>query len=253
MANISARQKLLKEVRLLLGEGMVDVELDQEHYELAFDMALDRYRTRSQNAMEESFLFLDVQPEVSTYTLPDEVQEVRDLYRRNIGGTMGGGSTIDPFGLAYTNAMYQIGTGGSGGGSGGLANYEMAMQNQELIGRMFGRDVQFTWNTATKKFFVQRKFGANEEVCLHVYNTKPEEVLLADPYARQWLRDWTQAKAKFMLATAYAKFGQLAGPQGGITLNGAEQKQEAVAEMERLENELHWLVDGHEGYTFIIG
>ena len=43
MANISARQKLLKEVRLLLGEGMVDVELDQEHYELAFDMALDRY------------------------------------------------------------------------------------------------------------------------------------------------------------------------------------------------------------------
>lgn len=66
MANISARQKLLKEIRLLLGEGMVDVELDQEHYELAFDMALDRYRTRSQNAMEESFLFLDVQPEVST-------------------------------------------------------------------------------------------------------------------------------------------------------------------------------------------
>jgi hypothetical protein len=236
---------------------MVDIELDPAHYDLAVDLALDTYRQRSQNAMEESFLFLDVQPDVAVYTLPREVQEVRDIYRRNMGGTSAGsGATIDPFGLAYTSSLYQLGAGGSNtGGMGGmsLATYELGMQYQELLGRMFGREVQFNWNPATKKIVIQRRFQATEEIALQVYNTKPEEVLLEDPYGRPWLRSYTTAQCKLMLGEAYSKYSGLAGPQGGITLKGDALKAEGQAEIEKLEKEIYDLVDGHVGYHFIVG
>ncbi|RYE97886.1 MAG: hypothetical protein EOO77_38235 [Oxalobacteraceae bacterium] len=237
---------------------MVDIELDPDHYDLAVDISLDVYRQRSQNAMEESFKFLDVQPDVAVYTLPKEVQEVRDIYRRTIGGTAGG-ATVDPFSLAYTSSLYQLGSGSNPGGVGGggsqmsLATYELGLQYQELLGRMFGRDVQFNWNPATKKIMIQRRFQAQEEIALQVYNTKPEEVLLADPYARPWLRSYTLAQCKLMLGEAYSKYSGLAGPGGGITLKGDALKAEGQTEIEKLEKEIYDLVDGHSGYGFVIG
>jgi hypothetical protein len=258
MSSLPPRQKLIREVQLRLGGGMVDIELDPDHYDLAVDISLDIYRQRSQNAMEETFIFLTIQSEVSHYTLPSDVQEVRDILRRSMGGTAAGsGATVDPFGLAYTNTLYMgLNPGGTGlgaGGTGSLATYELGMQYQELLGRMFGRDVQFSWNPATKKLTVQRKFQANEEVAVHVYQAKPEEVLFADPYARVWLRSYTTAQCKLMLGEAYSKYSGLAGPQGGITLKGDALKTEGQAEVEKLEKEIFDLVDGHQGYHFIIG
>lgn len=252
---MTPREKIYKDVELLLGGQMVDVELDPEHYALAFDLALDRYRFRSDNALEESFVFLNAQPNVSEYTLPAEIQEVRDVYRRTIGATGGGGATIDPFSLAFTNNLYMIQNPGGlgGGGSGFLAQYDMAMGYQELAGRMFGRDVQFTWNAATKKIFFHRRFQSQETMALHVYNTKSEDVLLKDPYARVWLREYTLARSKIMLGEAYSKYGQMAGPQGGITLKGDALKTEGQAELERLETELKNQTDAHNGFGFVIG
>jgi GTPase involved in cell partitioning and DNA repair len=56
-----------------------------------------------------------------------------------------------------------------------------------------------------------------------------------------------------MIAQAREKFAQIAGPQGGTSLNGSALKAEATAEIERLETELATQVAGGRGYTFIIG
>lgn len=259
MSATPARQKLMKQIKVRLGGGIVDNELDPDHFEYAIDVAIDRYRMRSNNAMEESFLFMQLQPEIATYTLPDEVQEVREIYRRTMGGGNGTGAMIDPFALAYTNNMYMLSSpGGSGamgtaGGAGQLALYDFAAQYQETAGRLFGRDVQFSWNAATKKLVLHRRFTGQEEVALHVYNTKPEEVLFADPYAKVWLRDYSIAQCKLIMGEARSKFASYAGPQGGVTLNGDALKQEALAEIERLEKELETQVDAHEGFGFVIG
>src|SRR3712207_5419849 len=118
----TARDKLIKEIQIRLGAGIIDNELDAEHFDYAVTVAIDRYRQRSGNSLEESFVFLQIQPEVSIYTLPSEIQEIRDVYRRGIGGTSGGGAAVDPFSLAYTNNMYMLQNPGnmSGGGSGTL-------------------------------------------------------------------------------------------------------------------------------------
>lgn len=251
---LTPRQKLLNEVMLLLGGNIVTLSLDPEHYNVAFDVALSRYRQRSGNALEESFLFMDIQPDVYQYRLPDDVQEVRTIYRRTIGGTAGGAS-VDPFSLAFTNNIYMIGNPGALGttGAGILATYDLAMQYQMLVGRMFGMFVQFTFDSATKLLTLHRKFSATEQVCLHIYNTRPENVLLSDPYARPWLRDYTLAWCKQILGEARSKFSTIAGPQGGFTLNGDAMKQEAKAEMERLDTELEKFIDQHIGMPFCIG
>jgi hypothetical protein len=256
---LTGRQKIINDVRLLLGYGMVDVELDPGHYELAFELALDRYRQGSSNAMEESFVFIDVQPEVQVYSLPEEVQEVRDVYRHSMGATNSGGATVDPFSLAFTNNLYLLSSptglaGGSNTGTGMLATYELATQYQNLVGRMFGRDLLYTWNAASKKIRFERRFTGTEQVCLHVWNTKPEDMLVADTYARPWIRDYTLARCKMMLGEAYSKFTNgLAGPQGGISLKGDALKQEGKEEMERLEQEIQNFKDAHMGMPFIIG
>lgn len=254
MAEIYTRQQFIEDIKLRLGSGIVDVELDQSHYDLAVKRALWRYRQRSDNAMEESFLFLDIQPNESTYTLPDEVQEVRAIYRRGTGQG-GGGSAVDPFSLNFINSIYMMGNPGSlgGGGAGSLATYECAMDYQKLVNRMFGMEILYTWNASTKRLNLERKFTWTEQIALHVYNTKPETVLFNDPYAGIWLFDYSVANCKIMLGEARSKFASIAGPQGGITLNGESMKTEGETEITRLDLELTQFVDSHSSYPFIIG
>jgi hypothetical protein len=88
---------------------------------------------------------------------------------------------------------------------------------------------------------------------LLVYNSKPDFAIIDDVYSGQWIKDYTLANCKMMLGQAREKFAQIAGPQGGSSLNGATMKQEATADMERLTTELVNLVSGGVGYSWIIG
>ena len=46
------RNKVFDYVRDMLGDGMVDVELDPKHMETALDRAINRFRQRSSNSVE---------------------------------------------------------------------------------------------------------------------------------------------------------------------------------------------------------
>ena len=96
---MATRQEMLKQIKLLLGSEMTEVELDPEHLNLSIDLAIERYRQRSEHSMEESFVFITLERGVQDYTLPQEVQEVRKLYRRGVGGNSGISSNYDPFEL----------------------------------------------------------------------------------------------------------------------------------------------------------
>jgi hypothetical protein len=88
---------------------------------------------------------------------------------------------------------------------------------------------------------------------LYVYNYRPDFELLDDYLAKQWIKDYTLAKCKFMLGEARSKFATIAGPQGGSALNGDALKAEAQAELEKLENDVAMQVSGGVGYGFTIG
>ena len=79
------KQAIFDYVNAFLGGGMVDVELDPIHYETALTKSLSKFRQRSDNSVEESYLFMDTVPDQNEYTLPNEVVEVRKSFRRSIG------------------------------------------------------------------------------------------------------------------------------------------------------------------------
>ena len=234
MANITtAKQEVFDYVNAMLGGGMIDVELDPEHYEIAIRASFDKFRQRSDNSVEESYMFLDLVLDQNEYTLPDEVVEVRQMFRRSIGSRTGGGdggTLFEPFNLAYTNT-YLL----SSSNMGGLATYNLFAGYQELVGRMFGSFIEFTWNTATKKLTVLQRPRTGENVLIQAYNYRPDFQILTDYLSKQWIKDYTLAKCKFMLGEARSKFATIAGPQGGSTLNGDALKVEAQAEMDKLE------------------
>jgi|TARA_R110000803_G_scaffold55676_2_gene112674 hypothetical protein len=245
------KQEVYDYVYTSLGGGMVDVELDPNHYETALTDALDRFRQRSDNSVEESYMFLPLVQDQNDYTLPNEVIEVRQIYRRSIGSRSGGGdggTLFEPFNLAYTNT-YLLASSNMGG----VATYDMFAQYQELVGRMFGSFIEFKWNTTTKKLTILQRPRQGEEVLLEAYNYRPDSELLKDYLAKKWLKDYTLAKCKYMLGEARSKFNTIAGPQGGTSLNGDALKNEALAEMERLEIEVKTQTSGGQGYSFAIG
>lgn len=344
-SNAIKRKEIEDYIRFRLGDGMVDVELDPEHYKTAIDRALLRYRQRAGSAQEESYAFLELKPEVQEYILPDDIQEVRQVFRRGIGSVTGTtASQFEPFAAGYLNTYMLV-----AGRVGGLVNYELFTAYQKLAMTMFGGYMNYTWNRTSKKLTLVRKIpdaghkyirtqtltadgtaagstitvttdqawvnvkvgdsivirncpipgyngyytadsvdgnyqtvtitandtlGATsvtgfdlrrtevyspvtdepaETVLLWIYNRKPDSMILNDYMVYPWIQDYSLALCKDMLGQAREKFSQIAGPQGGSTLNGAALKAEAKVEMDALEDELKRFIDGSMPYTWITG
>ena len=246
------RNKVFDYVRDMLGDGMVEVELDPKHYETAIDRALARYRQRSVNSVEESYSFLELIQDQNEYRLPDEVIEVQSVFRRSIGSRSGlgaGGTLFEPFNLAYTNTYLM-----SGSMLGGLATYELFAGYQKLVGKMFGSFIEFKWKPQSHILTIlQRPFSQGEQILMKTHNFRPDFVLLTDTYAKQWFKDYTLATCKLMLGTARSKFGSIAGPSSPITLNGTALMAEGKEELIALDKELDTLIAGGTGYGFVIG
>jgi hypothetical protein len=246
--NTTYRSKAAKYIELSLGGGLVDVELDKEHYDMAIDKAIAKYRQRSSRAVEESFMLLNLSPGNSAYTLPDEVIDVKVVYRSSAGGIGTTSTSFEPFEAAYLN-MYML----NAARGQGLATFELYMGQRELLGRMFGAHVTFTWSTTSKQINLHRNIKGDEQVLLHTYNYRPDESLLQDTSSAPWIKDYATAAAKMILGQARSKFAQLAGPQGGVTLNGNDLITQAQAEMEKLEEDLKTYAEGGTPLGFIFG
>jgi hypothetical protein len=131
--------------------------------------------------------------------------------------------------------------------------------------KMFGGFMNYTFNPVTKSLTVIRKIpkvtatsddstlAVAETVLLWIYNYKPEINLLSDHMIYPWIQDYAYALSKKMVGEAREKFAQIAGPQGGTSLNGAALKGEAQATMDQLEKDLQNYVDGSQPITWVIG
>jgi hypothetical protein len=244
------KEDLFRNLKLRLGDGIVDVELDPQHYEAAYQYAVKVYRQRAQNSTQESYTLFKMEKNQNVYTLPSEFINVRQLFRRTIGLETGPGATsFDPFSSAILNTYllnYNY--------AGGLATYDFYAQYIELAARMFGGYVIFTFNPVTKELRIVRDPKASgEQVLIWADIQKPEAVLLQDPGAGVWIGDWTLSQLKLILGEAREKFGSIAGPGGGTTLNGAQLKAEGTSMQTQLIEDLRRFVDHSQPYTWVIG
>lgn len=244
------KEALFENLRLRLGGDIVDLELDPDHYEAAYDYAIKLYRQRAQNATVESYTLMRVEKNVDTYTLPSEFINVRALFRRTVGLETGPSSTsFDPFSSAILNTYllnYNY--------TGGLATYDFYAGYVELAARMFGGYVTFTFNPVTKVLRVVRDFkGSGERILIWADIQRPEVELIQDPGAGVWIGDFILAVLKGIIGEAREKFGSIAGPGGGTSLNGTAMKAESKADQERLLDDLRKYQDYSQPLTWIQG
>ena len=114
------KQNLFQYVRYQLGDQIIDIELDPEHYEAAYRNTVGTYRQRAQNAYEESYTFMELVTNVNIYELPQEVYSVRQIFRRTFGDSTGPfASNFDPFSQASLNVYLM-----NFNVAGGLATYD---------------------------------------------------------------------------------------------------------------------------------
>lgn len=244
------KEALFENLRLRLGGDIIDLELDPDHYEAAYNYAIKLYRQRAQNATVESYTLMRVEKNVDTYTLPSEFINVRALFRRTVGLETGPSSTsFDPFSSAILNTYllnYNY--------TGGMATYDFYAGYVELAARMFGGYVTYTFNPVTKVLKVVRDFkGSGERILIWADIQRPEIELIQDPGAGVWIGDYTLAVLKGIIGEAREKFGSIAGPGGGTSLNGTAMKNESKAEQERLIDDLRKYQDYSQPLTWIQG
>lgn len=244
------KDDLFQNLRYRMGDMIVDVEADPEHYEAAYKYAIKIYRQRAQNATMETYTLMEIHKNQNTYTLPDQFQNVRQVFRRTVGLETGpAASSFDPFSSAILNTYllnYNY--------AGGLATYDFYAQYIELAARMFGGYVIYTFNPVTKELRIVRDPKASgEKILIWADLTRPEEELLLDPGAGVWIGDFTLATLKLIIGEAREKFASIAGPGGGTSLNGSQLKADGLKQQEVLLDELKRYVDRSQPLTFVIG
>ena len=244
------KQEMFDNVRLRLGGDIIDLELDPQHYDAAYNYAIKVYRQRAQNATQESYTLMTVIKNVDTYVLPSEFINVKQLFRRTVGLETGpSSSSFDPFSSAILNTYllnYNV--------AGGLATYNFYAGYVELAARMFGGFLTYTFDPVTKVLKVTRDFkGTGERILIWADIQRPETVLLQDPGAGVWLTDFTLAVLKGIIGEAREKFATISGPGGGTALNGASMKAESQAEQARLLQDLKDYVDYSQPLTWVQG
>lgn len=244
------KQALFENLRLRLGGDIIDLELDPQHYEAAYNYAIKLYRQRAQNANIESYTLFMVEKNVYEYTLPEEFINVRCLYRRTVGLETGPSSTaFDPFSSAILNTYllnYNY--------TGGLATYDFYAGYVELTARMFGGYLNYTFNPVTKLLKIVRDFkGTGERILIWADIQRPELELLQDPGAGVWIGDYILATLKGIIGEAREKFQSIAGPGGGTSLNGTAMKAESAAAQAALLEDLRKYQDYSQPLTWIQG
>lgn len=244
------KSALFQNIRYRLGDGIIDLELDPQHYEAAYNYAVKVYRQRAQNATSESYTLMTVIKNVDTYTLPQEFINVRSLFRRTVGLETGpSSSSFDPFSSAILNTYllnYNY--------TGGMATYDFYAGYVELAARMFGGYVTYTFDPVTKVLRVVRDFkGTGERILIWADVQKPETSLIQDPYSGVWIGDFMLANLKLIIGEAREKFSSIPGPGGGTSLNGTAMKNEGKEAMAACIDELKRYVDGSQPLTWVQG
>ena len=244
-----AKTEIFDYVRYSLGDGMMDVELDPVHYEVALTQALARYRQRSSNSVEESYSFLELQKDTNSYKLPQEVVNVRACFKRNIGANAGTSSQYEPFEAGFVN-FYMI----QSGRVGGLATYAFYSMFLKEAAKMFGGFLNFNFNKVTKDLTIMRRPRADKEtILIWTDNYKPDITIIKDPYVTPWIKDYTLALCMRSLGQARGKFSTIVGPQGGSSLNGPQLLQDSQAMIDKLEAEITNNMTGETPAWFVIG
>ncbi len=235
-------ERVCRDIFILLGGASVDVELEEEDFEVAFRTTVDAYRNTSRRSVYECYGMLTLFAGVQQYTLNSRVDNVMRIFRNRGFSTTGlGTSAFDPISAAFMQGILRgggSGIGGAPGSAGDLVTYFLSMQQLNLLEKLFARDMNFTYRNETNLLQIMSYPQANEIVAVHCSVIKTYDELLKDHFAIRFIRDYMLATCRIIFGEKLTLFSTLPGAQGGIQTKGQELKQQGTQDQQTLMDRL---------------
>jgi hypothetical protein len=243
------RLRLIKTLKNQMGWPKICIELAEEQFNVAIDNALDEFRRRADNAYQHRHILFTVKNNQSTYYLndprlgTDKIVNILKIHRVSQSSMNAfGGSNI--YSQPFIEQFYN-------GQNIDLVSIHLVSQMAEMFEKIFAGNIMYTWDEASRQLTLYRDIQTrSERVVLEVVIERTEQELINDRWAKQWIQGWAEAELKYTLGMIRSKYGSVAGPNGGLTLNGDMLISEANQDFAELLRQITDYEAGNGGVNF---
>jgi hypothetical protein len=242
------RLRLIKVLKGQMGWPSVCIELNEEQFNIAIDNALETFRQRADNAYAHRYVMFTLQPNQQTYYLNDprtKTDRIVNILKIGRVNTLGAAQLNDPvYGQLFLPQVFSPGTID-------LVSIHLMHQLSETFEKIFAGNLIYTWDEASRNLVIHRHIPRHERVVMECVMERTEQELLLDRWCKQWLQGWALAELKETLGLIRSKYSSVAGPNGGVTLNGDMLLSEARLDFEDLQRQLldHEVGNGGQGFA----
>jgi hypothetical protein len=247
MSSPATREQLKDWCLRQLGFPVVEINVDDEQVEDAIDLAFQYFRDFHVDGVERwYFKHLITNEDITNryITIPDNIIGVTRVFP--FGST---NSTVNMFDLRYQLRLHEL----YDFTSTSYVNYALTQQHIRTLDLLFSGETPIRFNRHTNKLFIdwdwQTKVDTNEYIVV-------EGFIIIDPdaynkaYNDRMLKKLATAYIKKQWGNNMKKFQGMQLP-GGITMNGQQIYNEAVDEIDKLEQLIR--ATHEEPPQFIIG
>lgn len=230
----NSRQTMIEYCLRRLGHPVLEVNVDPDQIEDRIDDAFQMYQQFHTDATEHVFFSYQLQNSdmsAKYVTLPNSMISVIGIVPLS---TMKGAGM---FNIDYQTRMSDWDAFYSGGS---IMGYDIMMQHIDLLDFEFDTKFRYQFNPHQHKLFVEWKWGTDVNVGDWIV-VEGYQVLDPDAYTDVWNDKWLKKYATALIKRQWGenlmKFRGTA-LLGGLTLNGGEIFQDALNEIEKLEEDL---------------
>jgi len=232
---INGRQDLIDYCRRSLGEPVVEINVDDQQVEDRVDDAIEYFRLYHYDGIEKMYL----KHQVTQEDIDNKYFEVNDLIygvTRVFPVASGTSTSKSIFDLQYQlrlNDLYDL-------TSTSIVYYTQVMSHLALLDLTLNGHPQFRFNRLNNRLYIdttwQEKMQVGNYILVECYRAlDPADV--PKLYSDNWMKLYTTALIKRQWAVNLKKFSGLQLP-GGVTIDGDKLYQEAIGEIQALEDDL---------------
>lgn len=253
MATPTTRSQLKDYCLRRLGFPVIDINVDDDQLEDRIDDALQLFSLYHYDGTEKCYLSQQVtSADINNkyLQLADSILSVTKVFP--FTGTTVGGSNATGFNMFDINYQLRLNdfynlTSSS------YTYYVIAREHLEMLNLIITGNTPFTYNKKNHKLNIIQdwtsKIHAGEYIAFECYRiVDPEEY--ENVFNDNWLKEYTTQIFKKQWGENLKKYGNYTLP-GGIVINGQQIWNEAVEEVERLEQKLRDTYE--EPAQFIVG
>ena len=215
-----------------LGAPVIDINVDDEQVEDRIDDALGYYRDYHYDGTERIYLkhqLTQAEIDADEIEVPDAVIGIVNIF--DIGDAVQSSNLFNIRYQIHLNDLFDF-------TSTTYVPYVNAMRHIEMLEEIFVGKKPIRFSRHTNKLRVDSLFeqSPGEYLIIECYRTLDPNTY-TDVWGDIWLRRYTTALIKRQWGSNLSKFEGMQLP-GGITFNGAKIYEEAVEEINKLEDEM---------------